>query len=909
MSVPPEQSGQNSSSSEHQQLYAEQVKLLYRNAPVGLIATLINSVVLVFILRSVVPHRTLTAWLVCILLISIARFVQLTRFRRVPPESSDVGRWGIWFLTGLALSGIIWGSAGIFLFPVGSIVHQAFLAFVLGGMAIGAAGAFSVVMPAFIAYALPSLTPLIVRFLAAGDEIHLAMGGMSLLFVVLITGIALRINKVTLASLLLGFERNSLVVYLSSAKNDLEKLNRELSLEIGERRKAEEELTRHRDHLEELVDNRAGELIAANAKLQQEISERRKLQELLSEGKKEWEETFDAINDAITVHDTDFNVIRANKAAEKILGLQFLKIMGQKCYRLYHDSDSPLEDCASCMVLKTGKPSTVEKFEPYLNKFIEIKAFPLFDDDHQIIKVVHVIRDITEHRRMEDALLDSERLLRESQRVARIGSYALDVKSGTWRTSQILDEIFGIGKEYPHDAEGWASLVHPDFQPQMVRYFSEEVVKEKRRFDKQYKIVRQTDREERWVHGLGDLELDSEGNVVRVVGTVQDITEQKHMEAEIMKAQKLESIGILAGGIAHDFNNLLQAIMGNISLVKILTNPKDRILPFLEELEKAAEQAKELSYRLLTFSKGGDPVRRVISIRGLLGEAVSLSLIGSNLVCELTLPEDLHPVEVDEGQMNQVFNNLLINAREAMPEGGTIEISAANVTITGSDNLPLKEGQYVKISIADHGTGISEKNLPKIFDPYFSTKNRGGQRGMGLGLAICHSIITRHEGYIAVESAAGVGTVFHIYLPASAKDSLKGKTGKGRAIYAGTGRVLFMDDEERVRRIAGAMLQQLGYDFELAGNGEEAVEAYRRAKESGKPFAVVILDLTVQGGMGGEKALGKLREIDPVVKAVISSGYADDPIMQEFGAHGFSGAIAKPYTIEKLTELLRRHGA
>jgi PAS domain S-box-containing protein len=508
---------------------------------------------------------------------------------------------------------------------------------------------------------------------------------------------------------------------------------------------------------------------------------------------------------------------------------------------------------------------------------------------------------------MEDALLDSERLLRESQRVARIGSYALDVKSGTWRTSQVLDEIFGIDRDYPHDVEGWASLVHPDFRTQMVRYFSEEVIKEKRRFDNQYKIVRQTDREERWVHGLGDLEFDGEGNVVRVVGTVQDITDQKYMEAEVMKAQKLESVGILAGGIAHDFNNLLQAIMGNISLAKMLTDPKDRTAPLLEEAEKASKQAKELSYRLLTFSKGGEPVRRIISIRNPLGEAVSLSLSGSNIACELSLPEDLEPVEVDEGQMKQVFSNLLINAKDAMPEGGTIEISATNVRITGSDNLPLKEGQYVKLSVADHGTGIPEENLPRIFDPYFSTKDRGSQKGMGLGLAICHSIITRHEGHIAVESAVGVGTTFHIYLPASAKGIPEEKTGKREGPFAGMGRVLFMDDDERVRKIAGAMLRQLGYDVELASKGEEAIEAYRRAKESGKTFAEVILDLTVQGGMGGERTLMKLREIDPAVKAVISSGYADDPIMKDFRAYGFAGAIAKPYTIEKLTELLRSH--
>ncbi len=268
MATPPEQSGSNPASQEHPQLYAEQVRLLYRNAPLGLIATLINSAVLAFIMRSVVPHRVLTTWFVCVLLVSIARFVQLTRFRRIPAGLSDVGRRGTWFITGLAFSGIIWGSAGIVLYPAESVIHQAFLAFVLGGMAIGAAGAFSVVMPAFMVYFIPSLAPLIIRFLAAGDEIHLAMGGMLLLFVVLIMGVAFRISKVTLASLLLGFEKNSLVAYLSSAKNDLEKLNQKLSSEIAEHRRTEEELKRHREHLEELVEERTAALEEVNRELE-----------------------------------------------------------------------------------------------------------------------------------------------------------------------------------------------------------------------------------------------------------------------------------------------------------------------------------------------------------------------------------------------------------------------------------------------------------------------------------------------------------------------------------------------------------------------------------------------------------------------------------------------------------------
>ncbi|HAM53255.1 MAG TPA: hybrid sensor histidine kinase/response regulator, partial [Nitrospiraceae bacterium] len=280
--------------------------------------------------------------------------------------------------------------------------------------------------------------------------------------------------------------------------------------------------------------------------------------------------------------------------------------------------------------------------------------------------------------------------------------------------------------------------------------------------------------------------------------------------------------------------------MGNISLAKMLTNPKENTFPLLKEAEKASEQAKELSYRLLTFSKGGTPVRRIASVEKLLKESISLSLSGSNVDCEMRLSKDLDLIEVDKGQMNQVFNNLFINAKEAMPDGGRVEISASNVRITGSDHLPLKEGPYVKISLADQGAGIPEEHLPRIFEPYFSTKDMGSDKGTGLGLAICHSIITKHEGHIAAESKGGVGTTFHIYLPASPKRIEQEETGKDVRLSAGGGQVLLlMDDDERVRRITGAMLQQLGYDVQFARNGEEAIERYRREKGSGKRIDAV----------------------------------------------------------------------
>ena len=327
MKTPPNHLERNYTNHEHPQLYEEQVRLLYRNAPVGFVATLINSAILAFILRSFIPHRVLITWFIFITLITIARYAQFVMFRRVSPELSGVGRWGLWFIIGMAVTGMAWGSAGIFLFPAMSIIHQAFLAFVLGGMAIGAAGAYSVVMPAFIVYAALSLIPLIVRFLTFNDEMHWAMGGMSLLFTVLITGIALHINRMTVASLLLRFENSDLISYLSSTKENLEKTNRELLSGIEERSKAEEELGRYRERLEELVRVRTAELSAANSSLQQEIIERNKAEEAIRESEKRFRLLAEVAFDGITLTENGV-ILETNEELAKIFGYSSSEMIG-----------------------------------------------------------------------------------------------------------------------------------------------------------------------------------------------------------------------------------------------------------------------------------------------------------------------------------------------------------------------------------------------------------------------------------------------------------------------------------------------------------------------------------------------------------------------------------------------------
>ena len=382
---------------------------------------------------------------------------------------------------------------------------------------------------------------------------------------------------------------------------------------------------------------------------------------------------------------------------------------------------------------------------------------------------------------------------------------------------------------------------------------------------------------------------------------VRDITERKKQEEEFAKASKLESLSILAGGIAHDFNNLLAGIVGNVSLARSLVNPEDKVYTLLADLEKASLKAKNLTLQLLTFAKGGAPIKQTASIAGLIRDSATFALSGSNVKCDFSIAEDLWPVEVDAVQMTQVIHNLIINAKQAMPKGGTIQVSAENYTLSAENYPFIKGGKYIKIVIKDTGVGIPVNHIAKIFDPYFTTKIGGS----GLGLATAYSIIKNHEGYITVESTVGVGTTFYIYLPASKKETPAAKVAEER-LLSGKGKILIMDDEEIVRDVAGRMLTKLGYEVDFARNGAEAIALYKKSKDSGYPFDAVIMDLTIPGGMGGKEAIQKLLEIDPNVKAIVSSGYSDDAIMSDYKKYNFSGVITKPYRIEELSKTVHQ---
>lgn len=385
------------------------------------------------------------------------------------------------------------------------------------------------------------------------------------------------------------------------------------------------------------------------------------------------------------------------------------------------------------------------------------------------------------------------------------------------------------------------------------------------------------------------------------IGFFRDITERLQVEKQLQQSQKMEAIGTLAGGIAHDFNNILSIIMGNISLALSMINRNNKVYDILSNVMQGANQARDLTQQLLTFAKGGSPIKKPHSINKILEESLQFVLSGSKSKFNLKLESNLWSSVVDSGQIKQVFSNIIINADQAMPKGGIITITTKNTNVENGKLAPLEKGPYVKISIEDQGIGIQPKHISHIFDPFFSIKDKG----CGLGLAIAYSIVKKHNGHIAVNSKVGKGTIFEIYLPASL-EIIEKTTNQETVDHQGHGKILIMDDQELILDLAKAMLSSMGYKTITAGNGAEAIEIYREAFQSSEPFDMVIVDLTVPGGLGGVETIPELLKIDPQAKVVVSSGYSNDPIMANYKEYGFCGVITKPYTMAQLSELLNK---
>jgi PAS domain S-box-containing protein len=503
-----------------------------------------------------------------------------------------------------------------------------------------------------------------------------------------------------------------------------------------------------------------------------------------------------------------------------------------------------------------------------------------------------------DHRKtVEEALRASEAKYRQLVDIAPAGIYEIDLTTGKFiSVNEAMCEYSGYTKEEFLEMKAWDVLTEQSINKQLERY--DKILRGESVPDiAEFEFIGKNGRK---LIILVNSKFEYENDQpVKTTTIVQNITEIKRLEQELLKAQKLESLGVLAGGIAHDFNNFLSGIMGNISLAKLEADQGEDIIESLDEALRVTSRASALTRQLLVFSKGGAPVKKTASIAEVLRDSTVFALRGSQVKCEFNIVEDLWPVRVDLGQFSQVIHNLVINAVQAMPQGGTMQLHARNATPEALSGLPLEAGRYVEITLQDEGLGIPREHLSKVFDPYFTTKHKGS----GLGLTMTYTTIHAHNGHIALDSEMGKGTTFRIYMPASGEKLVESEDRAAR-LKKGTGKILVMDDEESIRKVTEKILMELGYEVCCASDGAETIALYQDAARSGRPFDAVIMDLTIPGGMGGKEAIQQLLSIDPQVTAIVSSGYSNDPIMSDFEKSGFRGVATKPYRIEKLSWVL-----
>ena len=591
-----------------------------------------------------------------------------------------------------------------------------------------------------------------------------------------------------------------------------------------------------------------------------------------------------------------------SKSAEKFCGYkqQQFYLNPDIFTRLTHPDDHPL--------LEFVRENPIKNINPVIMRWItregsviwiERKITRIHMKRGEVYGIEGYIRNISHQKKEEFSLRETSRLFKELFNNATdcilLYQYTDDGVSGQLL---VVNEIATKLLEYSHD-----ELLKGSFSALLDRMKIPQVINIMKHISAVGKLSYET---ELIAKSGKAVAVEINANITRrlnetvILAIARNIELRRKMEEELLKNQKLESIGILAGGLAHDFNNYLSVILGNIDLaINFIYNPT-KLKEILTDTEKAILKATGLTHQLLTFSKGGMPIKQSASISDVIKETAIFDLRGVNIDCKFDIPDNLWPVEFDIGQINQVFNNLIINARQAMPEGGSLEIKAENIFVKDGDVPLLNSGRYIRIIIKDNGVGIPEENKAKIFDPFFTTK----ENGSGLGLALSYSIIKKHAGTIILDSETGKGAIFTIYMPALDSKKDTGNLNKNDNLIMGQEKILVLDDEMMIMKTLGKMLEFLGYRMDFCTTGEDTIRLYRKALENNESYDAVIMDLTIQGGMGGDVAIKKILEIDPDACVIVSSGYSTHPIMANYGQYGFKNVISKPYTIKKLSEVL-----
>jgi len=609
--------------------------------------------------------------------------------------------------------------------------------------------------------------------------------------------------------------------------------------------------------------------------------------------------------DAVFVKDLAGRYLLANAAVCHAVGKAHDQVLGQDDSTLFPHGEADLLMAHDRWVMEQAGPQTFEELlsvHGIKRTFLSTKG-GVRDPQGRVVGLFGISRDITEIKKAQQELRESEEDFKLLMDLMPVG-VAWNNNSGQihYANSNFM-ESFGYSLSDIPTVEEWFLQAYPDpaYRLSLTTAWSSSIAAAQQQGVPVPPLEAKVTCKDGSVR---DVIINTQLERNRTLVIFTDITERERVQREILKTQKLESLGVLAGGIAHDFNNVLTGILGNISFAQMFLDPSHKALKPLQQAEQASKRAAELAHQLLTFAKGGKPNIKAVSARHLIDESVALVLRGSNVRAIMEMPDSLHAINVDAGQISQSFTNILINAAQAMPGGGILTIAAENQRLNAGNSYSLPAGEYVRFTFRDEGCGIAEEDQKRIFDPYFTTKSGG----TGLGLSSVHSIVFKHGGHIAVSSTPGKGTTFEIILPSAGtvfeeNAAVLEMTANARHP---AGSVLVMDDEEMIRIMTAGLLEALGYRVRTCATGEEAVSLYVSAKQAGQPYSAVIMDLTVPGGMGGKDAASRILTTDPEARLIVSSGYSNDPVMAEYESYGFRGSVLKPYTVEEIARTLNR---
>ncbi len=610
----------------------------------------------------------------------------------------------------------------------------------------------------------------------------------------------------------------------------------------------------------------------------------------------EWKAIFNAMSDAVCLLNKRHIIQHCNKAMAALFQLPEDKILGKYCWEIVHGIDGNYPDCP---VLIMEKTLCRESQDMVINgKWFQVTADPILDKKGKLSQTVHSVRDITTQKQAEEELRRAADRFQAMIDTAPYGAHLYELMPDGRLifagANKSADKIFGFSNSL------FIGQTIEEAFPNLSQTGIPEAFRQVAASGKPFNIEQVAYSDERWISGTAEVcAFQTAPN--KMAALFRDVKERQKMLETLQQTQKLDSLGVLAGGIAHDFNNLLGGIFGFIDLARLDQNLDGQTSAYLDSAMSALSRARGLTQQLLTFSKGGAPVRKLGSLEKTVKESSHFALSGSNVTFRCSIDPEVRACEFDENQISQVVHNIVLNAQQAMPLGGAINICIQNHRLNAGEHHFLHEGDYIRLSFTDWGIGIPREMIGRIFDPFFTTK----QNGRGLGLAIAYSIVRKHHGCIDVESEIGKGSTFHVYLPAPLQIKATDETPEQKEYLAGSGRILVIDDEEFIRVMVSTMLASYGYETICVNNGKEALERIAQERTAGKTIDAILCDLTIPGGIGGKELVSVIRKTDTTIPVIVSSGYSEDPVMARPKDFGFSGSLAKPYTVQELGFLLR----